>query len=77
MQLFYLYVVMNFLCYVVVKFLYKYFTMFRILPCIRSSFSFYFQVLDEVSVDGIVDYIKKKNCKNIITMAGAGISTCK
>lgn len=36
-----------------------------------------FQILDDVSVDGIVDFIKKKNCKNIITMAGAGISTCK
>ncbi|RZC40179.1 SIR2 domain containing protein [Asbolus verrucosus] len=33
------------------------------------------KVLDEVSLDGIVDYIKKNNCKNIITMAGAGIST--
>ncbi|XP_044264895.1 NAD-dependent protein deacetylase sirtuin-2 isoform X2 [Tribolium madens] len=33
------------------------------------------KILDNVSVDGIVDYIKKKNCKNIITMAGAGIST--
>lgn len=36
-----------------------------------------FQILDDVSVDGIVDFIKKKDCKNIITMAGAGISTCK
>lgn len=35
------------------------------------------KILDDVSMDGIVDYIKKKNCKNIITMAGAGISTCK
>jgi NAD-dependent deacetylase sirtuin 2 len=33
------------------------------------------KILDDVSMDGIVDYIKKKNCKNIITMAGAGIST--
>lgn len=40
------------------------------------SFRF-FQVLDDVSLDGIVDYINKKGCKNIITMAGAGISTCK
>ncbi|KAJ8925862.1 hypothetical protein NQ315_009714 [Exocentrus adspersus] len=33
------------------------------------------KVLDEVTVDGIINYIKNKNCKNIITMAGAGIST--
>ncbi|EFA06770.1 NAD-dependent protein deacetylase Sirt2-like Protein [Tribolium castaneum] len=33
------------------------------------------KILDDVSVDGIAVYIKKKNCKNIITMAGAGIST--
>ncbi|CAH0551911.1 unnamed protein product [Brassicogethes aeneus] len=33
------------------------------------------KVLDEVSLDGIVKYIKEKQCKNIITMAGAGIST--
>lgn len=33
------------------------------------------KVLDDVSLEGIVDYINKKNCKNIITMAGAGIST--
>lgn len=33
------------------------------------------QVLDEVSVDGIVSYIKSGKCKNIITLAGAGIST--
>lgn len=35
------------------------------------------KVLDDVSLDGIIDYFKKNNCKNIITMAGAGISTCK
>lgn len=40
------------------------------------SFRF-FQILDDVSLEGIVDYIKKKECKNVITMAGAGISTCK
>ncbi|XP_066249787.1 NAD-dependent protein deacetylase sirtuin-2 [Euwallacea similis] len=33
------------------------------------------QVLDDVSIDGIVEYINKKGCKNVITMAGAGIST--
>lgn len=35
------------------------------------------KILCELSLDGIVEYIKKTpNCK-IITMAGAGISTCK
>lgn len=34
-------------------------------------------VLRNLSLDGIVEYIKENaNCK-IITMAGAGISTCK
>ncbi|KAB7497342.1 NAD-dependent protein deacetylase sirtuin-2 [Armadillidium nasatum] len=33
------------------------------------------EVLDEVSVDGVVSYIKSGKCKNIITLAGAGIST--
>ncbi|XP_066948348.1 NAD-dependent protein deacetylase sirtuin-2-like isoform X1 [Macrobrachium rosenbergii] len=33
------------------------------------------KVLDEVTVDGIVKYILSGQCKNIITMAGAGIST--
>ncbi|KAF5270206.1 hypothetical protein FQA39_LY08420 [Lamprigera yunnana] len=33
------------------------------------------KVLDDVSIDGIVDYIKKMVSPNIITMAGAGIST--
>lgn len=35
------------------------------------------QVLDEVNLDGIVKWIKSERCKNIITLAGAGISTCK
>lgn len=35
------------------------------------------KVLDELTIDGIVEYIKKKGCKNVITMAGAGISTGK
>lgn len=35
------------------------------------------KVLRDLSIDGIADYIKEKeNCK-IITMAGAGISTCE
>ena len=35
------------------------------------------QRLPTVSLDGIAEYIKSGKCKNIITMAGAGISTCK
>lgn len=35
------------------------------------------KVLRELSINGIIEYIKEnENCK-IITMAGAGISTCK
>ncbi|XP_063231502.1 NAD-dependent protein deacetylase sirtuin-2-like isoform X2 [Bacillus rossius redtenbacheri] len=33
------------------------------------------KVLDDVSLDGIANYIKDKRALNIITMAGAGIST--
>lgn len=33
------------------------------------------KVLTEASVDGVIKYIQEGNCKNIITMAGAGIST--
>lgn len=33
------------------------------------------KVLENVTVDGIIDYIREKKCKKIITMAGAGIST--
>ncbi len=35
------------------------------------------QVLEEVSLEGIIKYIKSGKCKKIVTMAGAGISTCK
>ena len=35
------------------------------------------QVLEELSVEGVAQYMKSGKCKNIITMAGAGISTCK
>ena len=35
------------------------------------------QILEEVSFEGIAHYIKSGKCKKIITMAGAGISTCK
>lgn len=34
------------------------------------------KVLDEVTINGVVKYIKDGNCKNIIVMVGAGISTC-
>ncbi|XP_063972468.1 NAD-dependent protein deacetylase Sirt2 [Diachasmimorpha longicaudata] len=33
------------------------------------------KVLTELTLDGIVEYIKEAGCKKIITMAGAGIST--
>ncbi|CAH2045814.1 unnamed protein product, partial [Iphiclides podalirius] len=33
------------------------------------------QVLEEVSLEGIVKWIKSEKCKNIITLSGAGIST--
>ncbi|RVE47277.1 hypothetical protein evm_008074 [Chilo suppressalis] len=33
------------------------------------------KVLDEVTLDGIVKWIKSDRCKNIITLSGAGIST--
>lgn len=35
------------------------------------------KVLRELSLDGIVEYIKENENLKIITMAGAGISTCK
>lgn len=34
------------------------------------------KILCELSLDGIVEYIKEKPDCKIITMAGAGISTC-
>lgn len=34
-------------------------------------------LLTEVTFEGIVEYIKSGKCKKIVTMAGAGISTCK
>ncbi|KAI4469037.1 histone deacetylase sir2 family member [Holotrichia oblita] len=33
------------------------------------------KILEEFTIDGIVSHINKSNCKNIIIMAGAGIST--
>ncbi|XP_063831498.1 NAD-dependent protein deacetylase sirtuin-2-like [Ostrinia nubilalis] len=33
------------------------------------------KVLDEVNLDGIVNWIKSDKCKNVITLSGAGIST--
>lgn len=35
------------------------------------------KVLDNVSIEGIAEFLKSDKCKNVITMAGAGISTCK
>lgn len=34
------------------------------------------QVLDGNDVDAVVRYVQSEKCKNIIVMAGAGISTC-
>ncbi|XP_060068405.1 NAD-dependent protein deacetylase sirtuin-2-like [Ylistrum balloti] len=33
------------------------------------------QLLDTLDIDGVVNFIRNGNCKNIITMVGAGIST--
>lgn len=35
------------------------------------------KVLDEVSLDGVVKWMKSARCQNVITLSGAGISTCK
>jgi len=35
------------------------------------------KVLETVDFEGIAKYIQSDKCENIITMAGAGISTCK
>lgn len=35
------------------------------------------QILEEVSFEGVAKYITSGKCQNIITMVGAGISTCK
>lgn len=35
------------------------------------------QILKELTIDGIVDYVKSDKCKKVIVMAGAGISTCE
>ena len=34
-------------------------------------------ILKDTTVDSIVDYIQRGDCKNIVLMVGAGISTCK
>lgn len=34
------------------------------------------KILDAPDLDNIIRYILSGKCKNIITMAGAGISTC-
>lgn len=33
--------------------------------------------LEEVTFAGIAEYLASDQCKNVITMAGAGISTCE
>ena len=33
------------------------------------------QILSSLDLDGIVEFMKSDKCQNIITMAGAGIST--
>jgi len=35
------------------------------------------KVLEKPDFDSVVKYMKSGRCKNIITLAGAGISTCK
>lgn len=35
------------------------------------------QILAELSLDGIAEFIKSSGCRKVITMAGAGISTCR
>ena len=35
------------------------------------------QLLDTVDFDGIANYMNSERCKRVITMAGAGISTCQ
>lgn len=34
-------------------------------------------ILTELSIDGIAEFIKSTGCRKVITMAGAGISTCR
>jgi len=35
------------------------------------------KILEKPDLDSVIKYIKSDRCKNIITLAGAGISTCK
>lgn len=35
------------------------------------------KVLDDVNIDGVVKWIQGERCKKVITLSGAGISTCK
>ncbi|XP_067013051.1 NAD-dependent protein deacetylase sirtuin-2 [Anabrus simplex] len=44
-------------------------------PLLPDFFTEKPKVLDEKSIHGVVKYIKEGKCKNIITLAGAGIST--
>ena len=44
-------------------------------PCRSDSDQLHPSVLDSLDVEGIVTYIREGRAKNIVTMAGAGIST--
>uniref|UniRef100_A0A665VQ46 NAD-dependent protein deacetylase n=1 Tax=Echeneis naucrates TaxID=173247 RepID=A0A665VQ46_ECHNA len=46
-----------------------------ILLCVLFSLGSAEKVLDELTLDGVAQYIKSGKCKNIICMVGAGIST--
>lgn len=35
------------------------------------------KVLHEVNLDGVVKWLKSERCQYVITLSGAGISTCK
>lgn len=35
------------------------------------------KVLEKPDLDSVIKYMKSDRCKNVITLAGAGISTCK
>lgn len=35
------------------------------------------QLLETLTAEGVAKFINSEKCKHIVTMAGAGISTCK
>jgi len=49
----------------------------QILKFFTIFFSFKVKILSEKSIEGIVKYIEEKSVTKIVTLAGAGISTCK